>query len=346
MKRRDSFKVLLGAAAISTMNFKANSMQLKNNIIKPKKLKAGDTIGVIAPGSNASSPYDLMRAEEIAKLLNLNILFGNNLLKGDGVKTRTAKERLDDLHEMFDDKKIDAVVAIRGGYGSAQLLPDIDYKLIKNNPKVFLGYSDITALHISIHKNTGLITFHGPLLLSSFTEWTFNNLKKVIMDDSEIGNLSNPDKKSGIRKMFPARTIVKGNATGEITGGNLSIISSLMGTPYEIDTQNKILIIEDVGEAPYKIDRMLTQLKLAGKLRVANGIIFGKCTGCEPDDSRSTWDLELSQVIDKIFKSIGKPCFSGFMFGHTKDQLTIPIGINADMNADTGILSINESAVI
>lgn len=168
----------------------------------------------------------------------------------------------------------------------------------------------------------------------------------MLFNDAPVGNLTNPDKFAGVRKMFPLRTITSGKAKGKITGGNLTIISSLMGTPYEIDTKDKILLIEDVGEAPYRIDRMLTQLRLAGKLQQAKGIIVGKCHGCEPDDSRGTWDYDLSQVIEEIIKPLDIPCYYGLMFGHTKDQLTLPMGLNAEMDADAMILTINESAVI
>lgn len=345
MKRRDTFKILLGLMAFSGMKYKAFSMNKNAEIIKPKRLKEGDITGVIAPGSAAASPEDLYKAEEIAKLLNLNIKFGKNLISGTGIKTRTPEERIQDLHQMFEDKSINAIFAIRGGYGSAQLLDKIDYDLIKNNPKIFVGYSDITALHNAINQITGLVTFHGPLLLSPFTEWTFNNFRKILFAEEKIGKITNPDKMDGVRQLFPLMTVNGGKARGQLTGGNLTIISSLMGTPYEIDTKDKILFLEDVGEPPYKIDRMLTQLKLADKLQEAKGIIIGKCHNCEPGMTRGTWDLVFSEVIESIIKPLNIPCYTGLMIGHTKDQITLPSGIEAEMNADEKSLIINDYAV-
>jgi muramoyltetrapeptide carboxypeptidase len=348
MKRRDTIKLLFGMLAVSGIKYKAFAMQdeMETKMIKPKKLSEGDTVGVIAPGSAAASPEDLFKAEEISNLLNIELKFGNNLINGSGIKTRTINERLDDLHQMFDDKSINAVFAIRGGYGSAQLLDKIDYELIKNNPKIFVGYSDITAIHNAFNQRTGLVTFHGPLLLSPFTEWTFENFRSVLFRNEIIGNISNPDKKDGVRTMFPLQTVTGGKAKGRLTGGNLTIISSLMGTPFEIDTKDKILFIEDVGEPPYKIDRMLTQLKLAGKLQQAKGIIVGKCHDCEPGMTRGTWDLVFSEVIERIIKPLNIPCFTGLMIGHTKDQITIPSGLEAEMDADNTTIRIDESAVI
>ena len=347
MNRRESIKLLLSTSTVLAMpKFAFSYLPQKNNaMIKPKKLSQGDKIGIIAPGSAVSDPNDLHRAEEIAGLLNVEAVFAKNLKNGKGYKTRTIKERLDDIHEMFSDRSIKAVFAIRGGYGSAQLLNELDYKLIRNNPKILLGYSDITALHLAINKFSDLMTYHGPLLLSPFTEWTFEHLKKVIMTKERIGKLENPDKTDGIRKMFPIRTIRPGKAEGRLTGGNLSIITSLMGTPYEIETKNKIVFIEDVGESPYKIDRMLTQLILSGKLQEAAGIIIGKCHNCGKGSTGGTWDPTFGEVIDNLIAPLEIPCFSGFMIGHTKDQLTLPSGIKAVMDADKGILKINEPGV-
>ena len=346
MNRRESIKLLLSSSTVLAMPKFAFSFEpRKNTMIKPKKLNQGDKIGIIAPGSAVSDPNDLLRAEEIAGLLKVNAVFAKNLKDGKGYKTRTVKERLDDIHEMFSDKSVKAVFSIRGGYGSARLLKELDYKLIGNNPKILLGYSDITALHLAVNRYSGLITYHGPLLLSPFTEWTFDHLKKVIMTKEKIGKLENPGKTDGIRKMFPTRTVYSGKAKGRLTGGNLSIISSLMGTPYEMETKDRIVFIEDVGESPYRIDRMLTQLILSGKLQKAAGVIIGKCHNCEKGSTGGTWDPTFGEVIDDLIKTLNIPCFSGLMIGHTKDQLTLPSGMEAEMDADKGILKINEAGV-
>lgn len=349
MKRREILKTTLASMLFPMLSSKLfSTSQIKINISKPKALKAGDTVGIIAPATAVTDPDDIQKAIQVLDYFGLKYEIGKSLLRNEGYKTRSIEDRLDDLHDFFDDGDINAVFCIRGGYGSAQLLDKIDYDIIKNNPKIFLGYSDITAIHLAISQKTGLVTFHGPVLLSSFTSLTLDNFKKTLFNCEPIGILSNPKLLSGVRSMYPIRTINKGTTEGKLTGGNLSIICSLMGTPYEIETKNKILFIEDVGEEPYRIDRMLTQLNLAGKLKQAKGIIFGKCAGCDYSGLNSSriWDLSLGEVLDFQLLNLDIPVFYGFLFGHTNEQFTIPYGLEAVMNSETGELNILESAVI
>lgn len=338
-QRRDFLATL---ALIPFMRTYANSIESDIRIL-PKVLKAGDKVGIIAPATAVSDPDDIAKAQEIINALGMESVIAKSVYSGQGYKTRSIDERVNDFHNMVLDKSISAIFSIRGGYGSADLLDRLDYNLIKNNPKIFAGYSDITAMLIAINQRSGLITFHSPMMLGRFNEFTFNYFRKALLDKNPIGMLANPDITVGPRKMFPIRTIVSGVTDGIITGGNLSIICSLMGTPFEIDTKNKILLLEDVGEEPYRIDRMLNQLRLSGKLSSARGIIFGVCTNC--DKKSDIWDLSLGEVLDKYFKPLEIPSFSGFLFGHTDFQLTIPIGANAIMNADKGTLEIIESVL-
>ncbi len=321
-----------------------NNNSSNNNTLKGEVLKSGDIVGVIAPGSAVSDPDDLFRTKEALDYFGLKMELGKHVKQGSGYKTRSIDQRLDDLHEMFGARDIKAVFCIRGGYGSMQLLDKIDYDLVTNNPKVFLGYSDITALHVAINKLTGLVTFHGPIMLSGFTDYTAKNFHKALFSDKPIGRLANPNTKKGIRSRYPVRTVVGGLAKGKLTGGNLTLISNTLGTPYEIDTDGKILFIEDVGEEPYRIDRMLTQLNLAGKLKSARGIIFGKCTDCK--SKSQVWDPSVGEVVDSILGNLKMPVLSGLMIGHSSDQMTIPEGVTAELNADEGYLSIIESALI
>jgi len=317
----------------------------KIEIIKPNRLKKGDKVGVIAPASNASTPEEIAKAKEIIEYFGLVPVFGTNLMDGDGYKTRSVRGRLRDLHQMFEDRSISAVFCIRGGYGSASLLDGINYELIRANPKIFLGYSDITALHIGIFQNTGLVTFHGPVMLSSFSDFTERSFRRVLFDNHSIGVLGNPatEKRRNNNSVY---TIKSGKANGRLIGGNLSLISSLMGTANEIDTKNSILFIEDVGEQPYSLHRMMTQLKQSGKLDDANGIIIGKCEDCQPSGSQnSLWDYSEMEAYLDIFRDYKKPVFYGLLIGHTREQLTIPIGLGVEMDADLGVINIMESAV-
>ena len=348
MKRRN-FLMTAGAAALAMQSSSGGTLAAQTNTgtkIKPRALKKGDTIGVIAPGSAVNSPDDYLLAEELAEYLGVKLYYASNVKKGSGYKTRTIKERVDDIHEVFGNKNLAGVFCLRGGYGSGQLLDYIAYGIIKKNPKVFLGYSDITALHLAITKITGLVTFHGPVMLSPFSELTAESLKKAVFGNKQLGVMVNATEGNPVRVKHHSRTINHGKAKGRLTGGNLSLITSLMGTKYEINTQNKILFLEDVGEPPYRIDRMLTQLKTAGKLQRAAGVVFGKCEDCSAGLSASTWDLSLGEVLDNIFSDIQIPVFYGLTFGHTADQFTIPYGVEAELDADLHQLKVTENACI
>jgi muramoyltetrapeptide carboxypeptidase len=344
MKRRD---LLVGAASVFAMQFlpwNLRSQHLNTNLIKPKALQKGDLVGVVAPGTNVPDPDDIQKAKQVLDYFGLKYRFGKNLLNGSGYKSRSVDERVEDLHSMFSDKEVKAIFCIRGGYGSIQLLNNIDYNLIRKNPKIFVGYSDITVLHLAINKFAGLVTFHGPVLLSRFTSYTVDLFKKVLFINEAAGIISNPEMISGIRPAYPNRTICSGIAKGKLTGGNLSLISSIMGTKYEIDTNGKILFLEDIGENAYRIDRMLSQLKLAGKLQEAKGIIFGKCMNCDADTA--TWDASLGQVLDYQLGDLNIPVFYGLLIGHTSDQSTLPYGIDSRIDADLGTIEITEPSVL
>lgn len=301
---------------------------------------------MVAPGTAVSNPDDIALVAELADYLGLKLKFGSYVRKGSGYKSRTSEERVEDIHRMFSDTEVKAVFCIRGGYGSPQLLDRLDYDLIRSNPKIFLGYSDITALHLAINKFSGLVTFHGPVMLSSFSKYTFDHFYKALFDTTPVGTIRNSDAKNFLREAFPVRTIRPGKAKGRLTGGNLSLISALMGTPYEIETAGRIVCIEDVDEEPFRIDRMLTQLSLAGKLSAAAGIAFGRCSGCEVKDSSQTWDYSLGEVLDNILGKLDIPVFYGLNFGHTSEQATLPFGVEAEIDADEGVITVTEAGVV
>src|SRR3954470_17471573 len=254
------------------------------SLLKPAVLKPGDTVGLITPSTYVSDPERIATAVRTIEYFGLKMKMGKNVRKQTGYVGGTIQERVSDLHDMFRDPEVKAVFTIRGGYGSGQLLDDIDYDLIRRNPKIFVGYSDITAMHLAIHQKTGLVTFHGPVTLSKFTGYTQEHFRKAMFDASPIGSVTNPPASDPLRPSHTLRTVKPGKARGPLVGGNLSLIASLMGTPYEIDTRGKILFIEDVGEQPYSMDRMLTQLRLSGKLKAAAGVIFGECEDCKRSD--------------------------------------------------------------
>jgi muramoyltetrapeptide carboxypeptidase len=339
---------LLGAGAAGTLLSQATTASgLK--LIKPKSLQPGDTVAIITQSTFVTDPDLIEKVTRTIKYFELKPRLGKNVRKKWGYAGGTIPERLEDLHWAFRDPEIKGVFCIRGGYAAGHLLPDVDYDLIRRNPKVFIGYSDITALHLAIHKNAGLVTFHGPVTTSAFTPFTQECYKRALFDTKPLGALTNPKETNLLRPAHNLRTVRGGKARGPLMGGNLSLIAATMGTPYEIDTRGKILFLEDVEEQPYQIDRMLTNLRLAGKLQAAAGIIWGECEGCRPKEFRPSFpdgNFALGEVVDNIFGGLKVPVLSGLTIGHTNDQLTLPYGVTATLDADAGTVTVEESATV
>ena len=309
--------------------------------IKPPALKKGDLIGIISP---ASTPDELSRIENSVKYfenLGYSVVLGQNVGKYRGYLAGTDQERLDDLHSMFSNKKVKAVFCIRGGYGAFRLLDKINYKLIKSNPKIFVGYSEITALQNAIFTKTGLITFAGPMPavdfvneVSSFTEEFF---WKLVTSKKKIGRIKYPAETS-------PQTLRKGIVSGQIVGGNLAVLTALTGTKYFPDMKNKILILEDINEAPYKVDRLLNQLRLNGVFSKIKGIILGRFVDCYEDDANKK-TLTLGEVIDDYFCPLKIPSLYVFPHGHIKDFVTIPFGLKIKLDSGKQSVEFLESAV-
>jgi muramoyltetrapeptide carboxypeptidase len=348
--RRRNFLLASGASALALAlaPHETAAQASARQLIKPKALRAGDTVGVIAPATSVPDPDRLALVEPTLKFFGLRMRLGKYVAHGSGYVSRSINERLDDLHAMFRDPEVQAVFCIRGGYGSMQLLDRIDYDLIRRNPKVFIGYSDITAMHLAINARAGLVTFHGPIVLSSFTDYTQHSFRQALFNTKPAGKLTNPPASNQLRPAHPLRTIRPGTATGPLVGGNLSLVTALMGTPYEIETRGRVLFLEDTGEEPYRIDRMLTQLRLAGKLSAAAAIVFGECSDCGPRDYQPSfaWDSSLGEVLDNILGSANVPAFTGLTIGHTADQLTLPLGVQATLDADEKTLELKEAGVV
>jgi muramoyltetrapeptide carboxypeptidase len=245
---------------------------------------------------------------------------------------------------MFADPEVAGVFCLGGGYGTERLLDRIDYALIRRNPKIFLGYSDITALHLAFGQKCDLVTFHGPVAMSALAPWTLEGLKKALFSPAPIGVVDNPPESDPLAPEFPRHTVSPGKARGRTVGGNLTLVSTTMGTPWEIDTKGKILILEDTGEAPYRIDRMLVQLALSGKLADAAGVVWGTCTDCDPSNSNFAINLSMSELLDDILGGTAKPVMAGLVFGHTREKATIPLGVEAELDATAKTFTILEAA--
>jgi len=311
------------------------------SIQKPKRLSKKDVIGIISP---ASSPDEFSRVEKGVKYLEslgYRVKVGANVGKNHGYLAGTDQERVDDIHSMFKDKSVKAIFTLRGGYGAFRLLDKIDYRIIKNNPKIFVGYSEITALQMAFLEKAGLITFAGPMVAVDFydevSEYTSELFWETITSNKKIGKLEYPE-----NQKLPF--LQKGSASGRIVGGNLAVFAHLLGTPYFPNLTGKILMIEDIGELPYRVDRMLNQLRLSGVFKKVKGIILGRFVDChEHDPNKKT--LTLGEVIADYITPIKVPSIYTFPHGHIKDFVTIPFGLKVNLNATKGIVEFAEGAV-
>jgi muramoyltetrapeptide carboxypeptidase len=316
-----------------------------SGMLKPRALKAGDSVALITPSTETNEPETLRVAEETCAFFGLKPVRMPNVGKRQVNFAESVKNRLADFHAAFTGDYA-GVFCVRGGYGAQQILDGIDYALVRRNPKVFLGYSDITALHLAIQKKCGLVTFHGPVPVSSFTGYTREHFQKALFRTEPLGELTNPVERDALRPNHRLRTLRPGTARGRLAGGNLSLIVATMGTPYEIETQGRILLLEDVGEQIYSLDRMLMNLRLAKKLQQAAGIVWGEPSDCPPKgvpaSQASPWGL--TETVENLLGDLGVPVLSGLTIGHTADQLTLPLGLMARLDADRGVLGIEESA--
>jgi len=318
------------------------------SIIKPPRLNIGDTIGLIAPASAAFEPATIREGVETLHSLGFKVKTGKHIKEKFGYLAGSDKDRVADLHQMFKDEEVKAIIALRGGYGSMRLLNLIDYQLIKKHPKIFMGYSDITSLNVAIYEKTGLVTFHGPVAISSFSKYTQNYFLKVVTSTESIGEITRPEPENPLRPTAHLHTIRSGKATGRLIGGNLTLLTALLGTPYEFNTRDAILFLEETGEEPYDIDRMLTQLLLAGKLDHVAGIVFDKCPNCKPRDYKPAFynTFSLEEVIEDRLGKPGCPVLYGLNVGHEADKPTLPIGIKTTLDADRKVLIFEEAAVV
>ncbi|CDQ38317.1 S66 peptidase family protein [Virgibacillus salexigens] len=287
-------------------------------MIHPPRLQTGDRIGVVAPAGPPDQEC-LHQAVSFFEKMGLNVQLGKNIEKVNGYLAGTDKERTEDLHHMIINPEIKAIIFARGGYGTARIASYLDYTCIKRNPKVYWGYSDITYLHTAIRQQTGLITFHGPMLASDIAKDNFDHVSASMFEQ-----LFRPITYTYSEQFGPLHVFAEGEATGMIVGGNLSLLVSSLGTPFEIDTTNRLILLEDIGEEPYRVDSMLNQLKLAGKLSSAAGFMLGDFADAK---AKVTPSLSMNAVFQSYFSNLNKPVIAGFKMGHCLPNLAIPLGV-------------------
>ncbi len=312
--------------------------------IKPKRLVNGDAVAVIAPASGIE-PEEFDKALQNLSAFGFKPKAGKNARNRNGFLAGTDQERLEDLHQAFADKDVKAVWCVRGGYGASRLLPDLDFNLIAKNPKILIGYSDITALHTAIHQRTGLVTFHGPTGAATFSDYTKNHVLNTLTNPSAPYKVElSPDNIANESNLFKTEIITSGKCRGRLIGGNLSLLSALAGTPFGLrEMKGKILFIEDVGEQPYRIDRMLTQLRQTINLRQLAGIALGIFQDCNPKGEGSQ---SLIDVCKDRLGDLKIPVIYGLSFGHIRDQFTLPVGIEAELDTEKATMTFLETGVV
>jgi muramoyltetrapeptide carboxypeptidase len=336
-----------GAAAVAAaVGWPRTVAAQKPARVKPRRLAAGDTVVLVGPASATFNSVDLAIARESLEGLGLKVNVAEHLRDRHGYLAGADKDRAADINRAFADSSVRAVLPIRGGWGSARLLPYLDFDVIRRNPKIVLGYSDITALLVGIHSKTGLVTFHGPNGMGRWDAWSLNFVKGVLFQ-GEAMTFENPRQLSDRNALTPienrVQTIHGGRARGRLIGGNLTVLTAILGSPYLPQWDDAILFCEDVREDLYRVDRMLTQLKLAGVLERVKGFVFGTCSECGPGEGFGA--LTLEEILDDHIRPLKVPAWQGAMIGHAMAQWTLPVGGDVEIDADRGTIAMAEPAV-
>lgn len=345
--RRQLMAGLGAIAAFSPLITAQTSQATAVSVIKPPRLKPGDRVGIVSPAGATFDPTELDIVVDAVHGLGLIPHVAPHALARYGYLAGKDRDRADDINQLFADSEIAALIPMRGDWGSARILPYLDYKIIRQNPKIIVGFSDITALLLGITAQTGLVTFHGPHGLTSWKPDQTIPFQQILFDGQAFV-LENPiaaeDRDRLMQTQFRVNTITSGQARGRLYGGNLSVLSGIAGSPYFPSLKGAILFLEDVGESIYRIDRMLTQLKLSGALDELAGIVFGQCTRCGPSGGYGA--LTLDEVLQDHIAPLGIPAWSNAAVGHVEPILTIPMGIEVEIDADQGRIITVETAVL
>lgn len=299
-------------------------------IILPPRLRTGDLLALTAPAGAIFNEESVQKATAALEGAGFRVMQGETLRQRYGYLAGTDEFRAKELNALFANKEVKGIVAMRGGWGCARLLPYLDFDAIGKNPKLITGFSDITTLLLAIHAKTGMITFHGPVGNSSWGDFTMDHFLRIVKDAEPL-RMEQP-------KDDPATIFCAGKKTGKLLGGNLTVLCSLLATPYLPDFSQSLLFLEETEEEPYAIDRLLTQLSLNGLLSRTAATIFGKCTKCEAEEPDKSFTLD--EVLRQKFPEGGQTALGGFSFGHVKDKFTFPVGASATLDTETASLSL------
>lgn len=320
-------------------------------LLRPRRLSPGDTFGIVAPASAPPDPKKVDAAVAALERQGFKVRFAPNARKRHGFLAGSDRERATDLMHMFTDRRVDAILCVRGGYGSARLLTRLDYAAIRANPKIFVGYSDITSLHCAFLTQAGLVSFHGPMLNSDFAdpampEFTRRSFLRTLGASPDGAREEERDFSAGYPGA-PAQILRRGVAQGQLIGGNLTLLGTTLGTPWEPPWRNRILFFEDIGEEPYRLDRLLTHLLNCGKLQQVAGIAIGINQDCEDPKAPKMKEYRQSQldVLRERLRPLRVPVVVGLPFGHVPHNATLPVGIRVTLDANRGRLLRDQAAV-
>jgi muramoyltetrapeptide carboxypeptidase len=345
MNSRRRFNAMMAAALLLPFAPARSASRTMTPLIKPPRLRRGDVVGLVAPGGYTSDA-SIEKAVQHIEALGFRVKLGTYLRDVWGNYGGTVAARIADLHAMFRDPDVKAIWAIRGGSGCISLLRHLDYRLIRTHPKVLLGYSDITALHLAIHRHAGLVTFHGPVASSTPSGYSTEHLLAVLMEPRDAYTIpmsAENDRRALEEPWYATRTVHGGVAEGPLIGGNLSLVSALAGTPYAADFTGGLLFLEEVNEEPYRIDRWMTQLDLAVGFDKAAGVMIGICENCGPQGDGPS--LTLDETLDVHLQPLRVPAVTGYSFGHIRNQFTMPVGIRGRLDTEARTVTLLEAAV-
>ena len=313
-------------------------------VVRPPRLREGDTVGIISPAGITWDPDRLAIFEESLAALGFRTRTGTHALDRWGYLAGHDHDRADEINSMFADPTVNAIFALAGGWGAARLLPLIDYDVVQANPKIVLGFSDVTSLLLGLYAKTGLVTFHGPTGNSTWNGFTVDHVRRVLMQGEAVTFVNPKDQGDHLTQVDNRiHTIQEGRASGRLVGGNLTVLTAIVGSDYLPDWRGHILFLEDVGEDVYRVDRMLTQLSLAGVLGQISGFVFGRCSDCDSEGGYGSFTLK--EVLAHHIEPLGIPAFYGSMIGHIRDKFTVPLGVEAEIDATAGSIRLLQAAV-
>ncbi len=342
---RRQFAQALSAAAAGSLALGAAPAQARPAALLPRRLQPGDTIALVSPAKATFERESYAIATEALQALGFKVREAPNLRARWGKFGGTDAQRAADLNAMFADDSVDGIVAMTGGSGCNRIVDKLDYRLIAAKPKYFGGFSDITCLINAMQRQTGLVTFHAPVAESEWNAFSVAHWRALVMQ-GQAPLLKNPTGERGdnlVQKDDRVTTLRGGRARGTLVGGNLAVLSSLAGTPYFPDCRGAILFLEEINEYIYRVERMLSTLRLCGALSQLSGVVIGKFTKCEPGDGYASHTLD--EVFDDYFLPLNVPVYRGAMIGHIRRKFTVPVGAEAEIDADAGTLQILQPVV-